>query len=237
VVHLAVLNASNENLSTPEKLQIIEDINEDKSPPDLLEFETVDFVYLHFVVEAYIVNTSYTIPDIVASIEAILTNTYGINYTNFEESIYNSDFQRLLDEVDGIKYHDSYIEVYEFELFTEAYVSGFQLPITPFTPSTVKFYVKDITETDDDYVLIGTSNDSGVISAESGYDLTGSSINISTGAGTLVVVSGLVNPYDEYDIKIEYLPTSDESKNLILPNRYSIFNYYSSDISAEYASS
>lgn len=236
LVHLAVLNTSNENLSTAQQLQVIEDINEIKSPTDLLFFETVRFVYLNFVIDAYLLNSSYTIPDVIGDIEQALLDTYSIDYTNFEENIYNSDFQRLVDEVTGVKYHDSYIEVFEFDSFTETYVCAFNLPILPFTPDTFSIYIKEVGQSDDEYILVGTSDSSGTIIAESGYDLTGTSLDINTGIGTLVVESGLTEGYDDYVIKFVYQPITESSKNLLLPNRYSIFRYYNSTISASYAS-
>ncbi|MDA3856323.1 MAG: hypothetical protein PF569_08755 [Candidatus Woesearchaeota archaeon] len=231
VTHVAIVTETNENLTDAQKLQILEDINVKKSPTNLLNFETVEFINLNFVVSAYIVNASYSLPSVKSAIEAGLQEKYSIDNIAFEENLYESDYKRYIDAIPGVKYHDTYIELYKEYDFYSPYVFDVDLPIYPLKPATFKVYVKLKTEGVESYVLMGTGNGTGGFTPEAGYSLTDSLISLSTGQGAIIINSGLTEDYTLYDVKLVY---QSVNSNIILNNRRDLFLYGSSEITVQY---
>lgn len=233
VVHLALLDSVYENLSDAQKTQVIEDLHKKNDPTDLIQFETVEKIPMIFYIDAIASNSSYPLEQIRASIESVLINNYSIENTDFNKNIYNSDFVRLIDEVNGVRNHNSYIKLLkEGQILTENYAGQFQLPIYPIDSLTVNFYIKDITE-EEDYILFAYCDEEGNIIGLNNYDTFGSKLNLTNGLGVLIFREGLTKDFNNYSIKIEY---KSLNQDLILNKRSNIFTYNSSIIKVEYPS-
>jgi len=232
VVKVAIITESNENVSDAQKSQILEDINPNKSPTDIISFQTVDFINLIFNISAFVVNSSYSLTDVKANLELEVSEEYSIDNLSFEQNLYESDYKRFIDSVDGIKYHNTYISLYKELSFSAPYTLDIQLPIYPIDPETIKVYVKLISV--DDYTLVATGDSVGDLIAESGYNTDDSNINKNTGEGALLINSGLSDPYEDYEVRIEYQSTSND---LLLNSRKDIFQYAESRITIQYARS
>lgn len=214
VVHLALLDSAYEPLSNAQKTQIVDKLYVISDPTDLIRFEDIGKIPMIFHVNGKISNSSYTTAEVESSIKTALSERYGIETMNFGESVYNSDYVRLIDEVSGIDNHISYIElVYEGFLFTSAYMCNFNLPIFPIDPLSVEIYIKNITDPNAKYEKMATCDSNGNIVGEGVYVTTNSSISINDGVGILNVSNGLTDTYSNYYIKISYRYIEDNLKN------------------------
>lgn len=234
VVHVALLDFEYENLSDAQKTQVIEDLHKKNDPTDLIQFETIEKIPMVFYIDAVASNSSYPLEQIRASIESVLIDKYAIENTDFNKNIYNSDFIRLIDEVNGVRNHNSYIRLLkEGQILTENYVGQFQLPIYPIDTANTNFYIKDNTVEESQFEKFAYCDNEGNIIGIGKYDTLGSKVNIATGLGVLVFRSGLEKNFDDYTIKIEYINTT---RDLILNKRSDIFTYATSIITVTYPS-
>lgn len=234
VVHVALLDFVYENLSDAQKTQVIEDLHTKNDPTDLIQFETVEKIPMAFYINAVASNSSYPLEQIRASIESVLIDNYAIENTDFNKNIYNSDFIRLIDEVNGVRNHNSYIRLLkEGQILTENYIGQFQLPIYPIDTTNTNFYIKDNTIEESQFEKFGECDGEGNIIGIGKYDTFGSKLNFSSGLGILVFRSGLDKNFDQYSIKIEY---SSSDGDLLLKKRSDIFTYATSIISVVYPS-
>lgn len=228
VVHLAAISTAEDNLTDPQKLLLVTDLNPKKSPTDIIQFETVEFIELVFDVDAFAESSVESLAVVKANIETALSTEYALANRDFEEPIFYSDFIAFVDAVDGVQYHNSAIRFFKTSAFESAYLGTLNLVMYPLSGTSIRVYAKG--SSDADFVLIGTGTPAGSITGEPGYDLTGSSVDLSTGQGALVVNSGLTDPFDTYEIKTYYGSTKT---NLTLNNRQDIFRYAESNITVE----
>jgi hypothetical protein len=234
LVYTAILTTADTGVSDSQKTSIINILNSKKPPTDIVTFPEIDIVYLIFTVDAKAINSSYTLTQVATNIETALSTAYDLDNIDFYESLYESDYIALIDGVAGVKYHDTTIEFrknYDFD--SSSYNISIDLPMYPLTGTSIEIYVKLNSEEDSAYTLIGTGDAGGDLSPESGYTFSvGSTVDTSTGIGSLEVTSGLSEAYNTYDIRIIWtIPDAD----LELTNRAHIFSYDSSDITVEYA--
>jgi hypothetical protein len=240
-IFISGINTANEAISNSQKTEIVEQINPIKSPTDLMQFVEPDFIYLDFTVQAYVVNASYTLQSVRTEIEQSIIDAYSVDNTEFNTNIYESDYQALVDNVPGVRYHDTTLLVYGVRNFESGepggeYNSGFQLPVFPVDYTKVKIYCK--LKASSTWVQVGTCNYLGVIQATSGYTITGSSINLTSGSGLLSVQNSggtvLFNDlYTLYEIKIEYSPSG--TNNLLLSGRNQITVYHNAVVNVQYS--
>lgn len=241
VVHVGVVSSSYENLTNQQKYNISSGINAYKSPTDIVVYEDIRFVNIIFNTVAYVSNTTYTLSGVVGNIRSALIDAYDVSKMDIYENIYFSDYQTLIDQVAGVEHHTTYAEIYYDSTFnlptTSIYYADLVIPSITLRQGSVEVWLKDSGESDA-FFLIGTDNSSNgfdfVVSTEfTSLDLTGSSINLSTGAMALVV-DGLTNPYTNYTIRVFYRLSQDD---LVLQKRYDIFAYQdaeSTNITAQY---
>ena len=234
VVHISAITNDGNNISTAQKEIITNELNSKKGPTDLINFDDVVFVNFYFEIEAFVTDKNYTINTVKNNIENDLIENYSIENLDFFEKIYQEDYLSFIKDIDGVRHHDTEVKIYQIESFeASAFTSSYTLDLYSIREETVFVYVKDTTSSSNPYVLIGQDNGSGVFTAESGYDLTGSTINYENGEVGLIVVSGITGSPSDYEIKTIYLPEDDD---LILNKRYNFFNYDSdsTSITVEY---
>ncbi len=231
VVHICAITNDGNNISTAQKEEITNELNEKKGPTDLIYFEDVNFVNFYFEIDAYVTDDNYTLNTVKNNIENDLIENYSIENLDFFQKIYEEVYKSFILNIDGVGHHDTIVKIYQTESFTTgSFTASYTLSLYEIKTETINIYVKDTTDSENPYVLIGQDNGLGTIAGETGYDLTGSTINYSTGEIGLVVVSGLSGSSSDYEIKTEYLPEDDD---LILNERYDFFNYDSDSTSVD----
>ena len=214
VVHLALLNNEYEALTDKQKNSIAEKLYSMNDPTDLLKFEEVEKIPMVFYINAKLINPSYTTAEVESYIKTALINTYGKQAMDFGESVYNSDYVRLIDEVKGVDNHISYVKLYkEGNFFKGAYIAEFSLPIYPIDYSSVMFYIKDSSVEDSEYEELANCDANGNIIGLGVYVTTGSKIDLIKGNIALFVNTGLTSDYRNYTIKVVYQYIEDDLKN------------------------
>lgn len=223
VIHFALLDSLYNELTVEQENSIIEKLHKLCDPRDLFSFERPNKIPMVFHIDATISSLSYTTAEIENNIKSTLSENYGLEKMNFGESIYDSDYVRLIDEIQGIDNHISYIELYKEEyILTSSYYGNFELPIYPIDYKSVVIYVKDTSVPDSEYEEFATCDANGNIIGSGIYITTDSMLNLNTGKGTLMISNGLTSDYTNYLFKINYKYIE---RNLINSNRANILYY------------
>lgn len=220
-VHVAAINTSDTTIDNSQKLLISEGINEYKAPTDIVTYDDVEFVNLIFNVNAYISNKSYTLSTVNSNIRNALSEAYSIDALEFFQFIRFSDYQRLIDEVAGVEYHDTTVKLYKNHTFNVTWQFDIALPVYPIVSESINVYVKDIVEDEDEF-LIATTDGSGNFVGETGYESITGGVNYPTGIGAFSLEDTLPEAYTNYRIRLEYVLNSN---NLFLKKRSQIFKY------------
>ncbi|KKM77099.1 hypothetical protein LCGC14_1373470 [marine sediment metagenome] len=231
VVNLSAITSGGLNLTDAQKSVVITYLNNFKSPTDIVQFTDVEFIYMIFNVQTFVLDRSNPLSTVKAAILANLLTEYDYTTMDFEINVYETNWKSFIEDIIGVDHHTSYIEIYGLYTFESAYQSSFALSLFPVTESTIKIYISTDEET---YTLIGTDDGLGEFTEESGYDLVGSTINYETGAILLIVGSGLDETYTDYTIKVIYRIDDDD---LEFNKRYQYFRIANSaeqNITIEY---
>ena len=245
VVHLALLLGDEyESLDDLEekdpeyvklkKTKIIESLHDVNDPTDLISFESTNKIPMVFHIDVTIASSAYTTAEVSNNIKTNLSKTYGIETMGFGESVYDSDYVRLIDETDGVKNHLSHVELYKDNIkLSSNYYCDFELPIYPISSDSVKVYVKDTTIENSEYELMATCDSNGnIVGAEdTSYVTTNSTLDLNSGKGALNITNGLTEDYHNYSFKIEYRYFE---KNLKNPSRSNILYYADAVINLKY---
>lgn len=216
VVHVSAYTPAGEQLSDSQKTELIAYVNDYKPPEDIIQFSDVDFIYLAFNVSAFISDDSYLPADVKSDIVTSITDTYALTARDFYQHIYDSVWKKAISEIDGVSYHNSYIQIVKYTTFSSAYVASYTLDIYNIQPGTAKVYIDD--------VLVGVDDASNGFTAEAGYSLAGSTINYNTGVISLTVASGLSGDFALKEVKTYYRTLDGNGEeNLILKGINQIF--------------
>lgn len=243
VVHLALLIGSEYKSfdDLPEeqayilKNEIVTKLYELCDPTDLINFESTFKIPMIFHVKGTMTSSAYTTAEVENNIKSNLSSEYGIKNMDFGESVYESDYVRLIDETDGIKNHISHVELYKDNItFSSAgYYCDFELPIFPINYKEVFVYIKDKTIENSDYTLMATCDANGnLIGAdETSYIMTNSTLDLNNGKGKISVTNGLDAPYNNYLIKVSY---QYDGQNIYNNSRKNIFYYENTVVDLTY---
>ena len=221
VVHVVGITTSEENLSTAQKLAISEGINEFKSPTDIVTFEDVIFVNLIFTSNIFISDRSFTLSKVISNVRTTLGDAYSVETLNFFEAIRFSDYQRLIDEVEGVEYHDTTVNMYTIDEFNMSFQYQINIPLIPVVTSSIKIYVQDTVLNEAEF-LIATDDGAGTLVGTASYPTVTGIINYATGVGAFDLGSTLPKVYTNYSIRTVY---EYDSKDLVLLERNQIFKY------------
>lgn len=220
-VFITALTTSFEDLSESQKSDISIGIYEKKPPTDILSFLDTDKIRIAFNIDAFVKNKSFSLSSIATNIDQVLFDNYDISVMNYSQNIFFSQYVCLIDEINGIYYHNSFAEIIFENDFQNAYVLNSTLSLFEIEKNSVKFYVENKNTLVRELVAI----DDGVggLTAEVGYTLDPTSaITYENGNFFFSVSSGLSDPFADYSVIVFY-KTVDE--NLILKNRKQIFKY------------
>jgi hypothetical protein len=180
---------------------------------------------MEFHINGTLMSSAYTTAEVENHIKSNLSKMYGIENMDFGETVYESDYVRLIDETDGIKNHTSYIELYKDDIkFSSQYYCDFELPIHPINYETVEVYIKNTTVENSEYELMAKCDINGnLVGAENTtYIMTNSTLDLNNGKGKINVSNGLNSDYHNYLIKIGY---RYDGRNIENPSRKNILYY------------
>jgi hypothetical protein len=236
VVHLSVITTANGQIDSTQEATIRTTLNDKKPPTDIIVFQPVNFIYLNFVVNAYVSNKKYILSYVQNSIASNLFTAYSIDAQDFKKPIRYSDYVSLIDSTEGVDYHETVVKFYKFEQFNNAYTADIKIEMANITPGSVILYYKDITSLSDYQPLAHDvqslpSDRTGTLVGDGPFTVLTSSINYDTGIGNLIVTVGLTQSYTNYSIKVEYMV---DSASILPTKRYQIVSYGTSTITASY---
>lgn len=240
MVHIAALDSNYDSIhsNTALKNTIIEAIRPKCDPTVIMTFDEVEKIPLVFTVSAVASNKLSSIATIQANIRTTLQNNYGLEYMDFYENIYYSDFISLVDSVQGVRNHLSSIYAYKEIDFDEVGTvsrASTYLPLIPIKSASVKIYMKAKTEgVFGDYIQIGEILSGNTVSSVNNYITSGS---IDPASGLLVLSLSqpvLTPPASDYKLKITYECNNLDLILTISSNRKNIMYYDSSSISVVY---
>jgi hypothetical protein len=128
---------------------------------------------------------------------------------NFGESVYNSDYVRLIDEVQGIDHHQTKIILLYDELkFSEDNVStSFKIPECPIKYDSFEIYISKTADPNfQDEELLAKCDENGNIIGEGDYITTNSKVDLINGDGILSIDNSTsINPWNcTFRIKYQY---------------------------------
>lgn len=238
MIRISAFTDSGEQLSNAQKEIILDELRDRKAPTDIISFEDVIFIGVRFNVEAFASTRQIPLSIVTVEIRNMLEVNYSLFNRDFREPIYKSTITADIDRIPFtsatgllLSHHNTYLELIHETSFNSAYVADINLDIIPVKQDSIKVYIRDNTEIEPTWEIIGETDVDGNFVAETGYDLTGTSLNFVNGVGVLEVVSGLTENHEEYDIRVFYQIVDED---VILTKRNQILRYDSSNILASY---
>jgi len=231
VVHVSLVSTNDIAITPTQELIIRESINEKKSPTDIISFENPNFIYINFIVYAYVTNKNYTLSYVSSNIDTALSVGYSVAYLDFKTSIYQSDYISKVSSASGVGYHETSFNLFKYEYFISAYSAPININMSNIKPNSIKLYKKNDADATDVYALFGHDNGVGVLVGESGYDLSVSSIDYNTGIGNLIIIAGMTGLYMNLSIKVVFSTTN---ANIVPTKRNQFISYGSSSITVDY---
>jgi hypothetical protein len=218
---------------------IREFLNDKKGTTDILQFVDTQFVYVDFKPVVWMGNNTYTPDQVRDFVHNALVAAYSINLGAYKKSLYFSDYLGVLDEAAGVDHATCTLSFHETLLFVNAYEFNTNLNIDNIKPNSVSIKIKndavgmgwqEMAHDDGDGNIVGSPIDPTDPSSDV-YVLPSAKINYFDGSiGDVIVTFGLSEPYNNYDIKIEFELTDVNEGNLILMYRNQMIVYGSDDI-------
>ena len=124
-VNVSALTTSGDNLTDAQKIEIETDILEDrKSPTEFVLWTDVQKIYILFDIIGKIENQTSTF--ISQDLKTLLSDTYGYDVVEFTQSIYESNYIRIIDENQYILHHET--DVRYLELGFTSSTANYQIP-------------------------------------------------------------------------------------------------------------
>jgi hypothetical protein len=222
---------------------IREFLNDKKGTTDILQFVPTQFIYVDFKPIVWMANKVYTPDQVRDFVHNALVAAYSINIGTYKKSLYFSDYLRVLDEATGVDHVTCTLGFHETLLFISAYEFNINLNIDNIKPSSVSIKIKndaagmgwqEMAHDDGNGNLAGSPIDPADPSSDV-YVLPGARINYFDGAiGDVIVTFGLTEPYNNYDIKIDFELADIAEGNLVLKYRNQMIVFGSDDITTQY---
>jgi hypothetical protein len=227
--------------STKDKIR--EFLNDKKGTTDILQFVDTQFVYLNYIVKAFISDYRYTPEQVRAFIHKHLLDVYQARTAEYRRSLYFSDYYAEIDGIEGIDHHTTSFSLSEMFKFDSAYEFTANIDLEMIRRGSVSVKVRsvangmewtEIARDDGNGNIIGLSVDPENPDGER-YQLPSTFITYASGKiGKVVITNGLEFPFTSYEIKIDFELDEVQGGNILLTKRQQIIAYYSEHISVEY---
>jgi hypothetical protein len=222
---------------------IREFLNDKKGTTDILQFVDTQFIYVDFKPVIWMANNVYTPDQVKDFVRNALVAAYSINTGEYKKSLYFSDYLGVLDTATGVDHATCSLGFHETSLFLSAYEFNTDLNIDNIRPNSVSIKIKndavgmgwqEMARDDGNGNLIGSPIDPTDPSSDV-YALPSAKIDYSDGSiGDVIVTFGLTEPYNNYDIKIDFELTDAAEGNLVLKYRNQMIIFGSDDIITQY---
>lgn len=204
-----------------------------KSPTDIVSFADSQFIYVIFHIEAYISDRTVNEDALRSRIDETLIDTYGLKNAHYKKNLYRSNYLSVLDQVEGINHHRTNITFESYHNMHEAYAFNLDLNIEKIKPYSLKISAKIFGE--EEWQVIGVDDGVGNITGQLidpedealGYfSFPTAFFNYATGnAGEIIVSRGFDQPYENYELKLEFELDDSTSGDLELTRRMQIIGY------------
>jgi len=238
MVYICAIDNTGSTISLASQTSIRAFLNTIKSPTDIPSFVDVEMIYMIFNITAYVSDRSYTLSQVKSNILTAVENQYGLAGMDFHVNVDYSDYTTYIDSIAGVDHHDTTATLFnKFSFQTGQYICSFTLSLFPFDANSVSIWVRSHSDTGlglAGWVEVATDDGAGNLVSVSPYVvLNTSSINYSTGAGTLTLTDATSLPHyatsspTDYDVKIIYTLTD---RNFQLKQRWQYIQYSSEDL-------
>ncbi len=204
------------------KIALIKEMRDIKSPSDIVSFHNVEFIYMTVVSNVRVENENYLLDEMASTVKDTIIDTYEIENMSFRQEVYESNYQRLIDEIEGVQYHTTEFSFYKKTVFESGFaITNTILPIHPIEEGSIKV-VAETLDGETSYEIV-SSDVGGALTPEATYDpFTTGTIDYTTGDLTLVLDgTGPLGNEAEYIVKIYY---DSVSKDILPEFRYQILN-------------
>jgi hypothetical protein len=222
---------------------IREFLNDKKGTTDILQFVDTQFVYVNFNPRVWMENNVYTPDQVRDFVHGALVAAYSINSGSYKKSLYFSDYLKVLDSATGVDHATCDLSFYETLLFSNAYEFNTNLNIDNIKPNSVSIKIKndssgmdwqEMAHDDGTGKLTGSPIDP-TDPLSDVYVLPGAKINYTDGSiGDIIVTFGLTEPYNNYNIKIDFELTDMAKGNLVLKYRNQMIVFGSDTVTIQY---
>jgi hypothetical protein len=232
-------------VSMPEstKDKIREFLNDKKGTTDILQFVDTQFVYINFIIRAYVSDYRYTPEQVRALIHRKLLEVYQAGIAEYRKNLYFSDYYAVIDGIEGVDHHTTSFFLSEMFRFDSAYEFTANIDLEMIKRGSVVINVRSVAYGMDWTPIArddGTGNIIGLpVDPENPggerYQLPATFITYASGKiGKVVITNGLDHPHSFYEIRIDFELDEVQEGNILLTKRQQIIAYYSEHVSVEY---
>lgn len=236
---------SSTGVSIPESAQnkIREYLNDKKGTTDIIQFVDTQFVYVNFRVKAYVSDYRYTPEQVRAFVHNALADKYSVKKAVYGKDLFFSDYYSNIDGVDGVDHHVTSFSLSEIYRFSSAYEFSADLNLDMIKRNSVSVKIRSVANNMDWTEIArddGASNIVGLpVNPEnpSGehYQLPSVFVSYSNGKiGKIVVTNGLIYPFHEYEIRIDFSLDESSQGDIRLTKRQQLAAYYGDEVGIEY---
>ncbi len=129
LVRVIALSTTDVGLTEAEKIELTTDIRDYNAPTDILTYPDITIIPMKFNMDVAVSSVSYTLSEVKASIDTSLEENYSLDTLEFYESVYASDYDSLIDGVEGVRKHSTYVSLLDDGVFSSAYAKSITLPL------------------------------------------------------------------------------------------------------------
>jgi len=208
-----------------------------------LQFVDTQFVYLNFVITAYISDYRYTSEQVRAAVHQRLLWAYQARTAEYRKNLYFSDYYAEIDGVEGIDHHTTTFFLSEIYRFASAYEFTANIDLEMITRGSVIVNVRSvangmgwtpIAKDDGNGNIVGLPVDPENPDGER-YQLPSAFVSYPSGKiGKVIVTNGLEHSHTSYDIRIDFELEDSQEGNILLTKRQQIIAYYSDEVVTKY---
>jgi len=230
-------------MSESSKDKIREFLNDKKGTTDILQFVDTQFIYLTFIIKAFISDYRYTPEQVRAFIHKSLLSIYQARTAEYKKNLYLSDYYAEIDQIEGIDHHTTTFSLSQIYKFSSAYEFTANIDLEMIKRGSVKLFVRSVAY-DMAWTLIAKDDGNGNIvglpvdpenADGERYQLPSSFISYANGKiGKVVITNGLEHSHEFYDIRIDFELDEAQEGNILLTNRQQIIAYLNEQVAVEY---
>ena len=211
-----------------------------KGPTDIISFVDTQFVYIDFIVSAFVSDSRYSVSQVSSNIQVGLENEYALTNFSFFLNLYYSQYYQYINTIAGVNHHITYLAFTQYMPFNSAYQFSMAINMDHVMVNSVKLWYQH--NNDGVWWQFGNDDGSGNIvgfgpfvipSAHISYAsglLSGPGTNNSVNVSTGFPIAGDSN-LSNYQLKITYqMDTSVTNGDVIMKKRYQLMSFGSATI-------